>query len=136
MNDSQVAPTDPAASKKSPLDVLEEILEDSKSSKSQIPNPKSQNLGDQADQTQVQAEPAIDPAEEARKAAEIEAQKQADQQAIAIKQQEIESMKQSSQYQAVQSQKQDEAIAQAQQQDFMKGNEIRQLIRKKVEVTE
>ena len=131
MNDSQATPVDPAASKKSPLDVLEEILQDSKGkAQSSTPNDQAAASDDQV------AVPVVDPEEEARKAAEIEAQKQADQQAIAIKQQEIENMKQSPQYQAAVEQKEEEVQEQTQQQDFMKGNEIRQLEHKKIEVTE
>ena len=111
-------PSAGAAKKKSPLDVLEDILEDSKKGK-------------------APAKPAkLTPEQEEQQLAQVKQQQEmqikTDRANIQTKLQEIAGLKDSPQVQAAEKQEQAEQEEKVEHESFMKGNEIIQIGHKKI----
>lgn len=117
--------------KKSPLDVLEDILEDSKkAAKAPVAMPGQAKTADNTNTAQQEAEQLAQMQQQQAQ------QAQADQAQIQAKLQEIAGLENSPQVQAAAQQKQAQEAAEQKHEDFMEGNEIIQLGHKKVEINE
>lgn len=114
--------------KKSPLDVLEDILEDSKkagAASNAVAQPANDDSAKQQEEQQL-----------AQMQQQQEQQAEIDQAQIQAQLQKIAGLGNSPQVQAAAQQKQAQEVEQQKHEDFMDGNEIIQLGHKKIEVTE